>query len=97
MAWIFIPMTFEYETEHFRFNSWRLFTILCALPSLSVSFALIFLPESPRYLLTQGNEEGALGVFRYIYKINTGKSPSAFPVRKSLSDQIWVSFVISVE
>jgi len=93
MAWIFIPMTFEYETEHFRFNSWRLFTILCALPSLSVSFALIFLPESPRYLLTQGNEEGALGVFRYIYKINTGKSPSAFPFTNLVLDDDMVDSV----
>ena len=81
MAWLVIPLTFEYQSVHFRFNSWRLFTILCALPSLSVAAALLFLPESPRYLLTQGQEEGALGILRHIFKLNTGKSPNAFPVR----------------
>jgi len=93
MAWLVIPLTFEYQSVHFRFNSWRLFTILCALPSLSVAAALLFLPESPRYLLTQGQEEGALGILRHIFKLNTGKSPNAFPFTNLVLDDDMVNTV----
>jgi len=86
LAWIIIPLTFEYQSDYFRFNSWRLFTLLCALPSLSVSIALMFLPESPRFLLSQGNEEGALEVFRHIYRLNTGKLSHTFPFTNLVMD-----------
>ena len=86
LAWAVIPQTFEYGSENFHFNSWRLFTVLCGVPSLSVAISMIFLPESPRYLLTRGDEEGALEVFRRIYTSNTGLPASQYPVI-SLSNQ----------
>ncbi|KAK4008982.1 synaptic vesicle glycoprotein 2C isoform X1 [Daphnia magna] len=79
LAWAIIPLTFEYESANFQFNSWRLFTLLCGIPSLSVAITLIFFPESPRYLLSQGDEEGALEVFRRIYASNTGRPVSQYP------------------
>ncbi len=48
LAWAVIPLTFQFESESIRFNSWRLFTILSGLPSLSVAIILLFFPESPR-------------------------------------------------
>ena len=56
--------------------------MLCGLPSLTTTIALLFFPESPRYLLSQGDEEGALEVFRHIFKVNTGKPKQFYPVRK---------------
>lgn len=86
LAWIVIPMTFEYQTESFRFNSWRLFTMLCGLPSLTTTIALLFFPESPRYLLSQGDEEGALEVFRHIFKVNTGQPKQLYPFSNLVLD-----------
>ena len=80
LAWAVIPLTFHYESANFEFNSWRLFTALCGIPSLTVAITLIFFPESPRYLLTKGDEEGALEVFRRIFTSNTGRPASQYPV-----------------
>lgn len=87
LAWAVIPQTFEYGSENFHFNSWRLFTVLCGVPSLSVAISMIFLPESPRYLLTRGDEEGALEVFRRIYTSNTGLPASQYPFKNFVLDE----------
>jgi MFS transporter, VNT family, synaptic vesicle glycoprotein 2 len=42
---------------------------------------LIFvIPESPKFTFSQGYEQKTLEIFRKIYRMNTGKSDSSFPV-----------------
>ena len=81
LAWAILPLNFEYVSPNFRFNSWRLYTVVCGIPSLVTAVALLFLPESPRYLLSQGREHDALQVFRKIFSINTGQPEFMYPVR----------------
>ena len=80
LAWGILPLTFEYDSSNFRFNSWRMFTVVCEIPSLLTAVALLFLPESPRYLLSQGEEQAALEVLRRVFSVNTGQPESMFPV-----------------
>ena len=35
----------------FQFHSWRVFVLVCFLPSVVALAGLVFMPESPRYLL----------------------------------------------
>ena len=58
--------------------------MVCGIPSLVTAAALLFLPESPRYLLSQGQEQEALQVLRRIFSVNTGQPESLFPVGLSL-------------
>ncbi|CAG5099180.1 Oidioi.mRNA.OKI2018_I69.XSR.g16322.t1.cds [Oikopleura dioica] len=56
MAWEIIPNTgwgFAYGSEY-QFHAWRVFVVVCALPSVISATALTFLPESPRWLLRSG-------------------------------------------
>jgi len=93
VAWIVLPLTYEYVSSNFRFNSWRLFTVLCGIPSLLSAVAVTFLPESPRYLLSQGDEEGALKVLRRVFKANTGQPVHMFPFDNLVLDDSDSDFV----
>jgi MFS family permease len=69
-------------------NSWRVFVILCAIPSLiSTILGLIYVPESPRWLLAQGRHDEAVSILRTAAICN-GKNPDLlFPVGTQVIDE----------
>ena len=52
----------ENEKEHF--SRWREFLLICCIPSFLALFGLLFMPESPRYLLEAGREVEAMLVYQ---------------------------------
>jgi len=88
LAWLIIPHHLGVEGDGFKFNSWRIFVVLSAIPCLLVSFSLLFLPESPKFLLAKGRQGEALQVLRKIYKLNTGHSEMSYPVNQLQTDEI---------
>uniref|UniRef100_A0A1L8DEM5 Putative transporter major facilitator superfamily n=2 Tax=Nyssomyia neivai TaxID=330878 RepID=A0A1L8DEM5_9DIPT len=86
LAWLIIPSTIGLYTPYFVYNSWRIFLLVCSLPSFLVAALLLYLPESPKFLLSQGRNEEALAIFRGIYVTNTGKSKDLYPVKELLID-----------
>ncbi|CAB0006999.1 unnamed protein product [Nesidiocoris tenuis] len=80
LAWLIIPSMHSFRLPGFIFNSWRLFLMICSVPSFIVAVLLYFLPESPKFLLSQGRTEDAMAVFRHIYAKNTGNPPESYPV-----------------
>jgi VNT family MFS transporter (synaptic vesicle glycoprotein 2) len=88
LAWLIIPSGIGYESEAFVYNSWRIFLLICAIPSFLVGALLFFLPESPKFLLTSGQSEKAINIFKKIYHINTGNDPNDYPVKHLILDDI---------
>lgn len=86
LAWLIIPSGIGFESTEFVYNSWRIFLLLCAVPSFIVAILLMYLPESPKFLLSCGRFEEALAIFRGIYVTNTGNDPSMYPVKELLID-----------
>lgn len=72
LAWFVIPKKWS------RFESWRVFVVLCSVPSLSSALVFkLFMPESPRFLMETGQEKEAASVFQLMFKLNTwGKGKS---------------------
>ncbi|GBP07641.1 Synaptic vesicle glycoprotein 2B [Eumeta japonica] len=86
LAWIIIPSGIGGETGGFVYNSWRIFLLVMSLPSFLVALLLFLLPESPKFLISQGRHEDALEVFKGIYVMNTGRSREMYPVKQLLVD-----------
>jgi len=59
LAWAVIPTL-----------GWRVFLVLCAIPTLITAFLRPLIPESPRWLLLKGREQEAREVCRHIAETN---------------------------
>lgn len=62
------------------FSSWRLFVLVCGLPSLFSICLLCCLPETPKYLIARNKFEHAKAVFRRVFVHNTGRDADEYPV-----------------
>ncbi|XP_042609454.1 synaptic vesicle glycoprotein 2B isoform X1 [Cyprinus carpio] len=81
VAWLVIPRT--YLIAHWGwldFQSWRLFVVLCSVPSLSSALVFrLLMPESPKFLMEAGRETEALLVFQKMFKLNNRCATKPFP------------------
>ncbi|RXN38689.1 synaptic vesicle glyco 2B-like protein [Labeo rohita] len=71
-AWGIIPhygWGFSMGTE-FQFHSWRVFVLVCFLPSVAALAGLVFMPESPRFLLETARHDEAWMILRQVHDTN---------------------------
>ncbi|KAM7397076.1 hypothetical protein PAMP_020073 [Pampus punctatissimus] len=81
LAWLVIPTSWaHFSVGRLHFQSWRVFVVLCSVPSLTsaVLFKLL-MPESPKFLMEAGREEEAIHVFRLMFELNMWKKGKALP------------------
>uniref|UniRef100_UPI00398F7C3A synaptic vesicle glycoprotein 2C n=1 Tax=Pristiophorus japonicus TaxID=55135 RepID=UPI00398F7C3A len=84
LAWLVIPRTsLAFQLGYVHFQSWRLFVMLCSIPSLTSALVYaVGMPESPKYLMEAGREEDALRVFQRMFYWNHRGSARSFSVRR---------------
>lgn len=76
LAWAVIPHPeLGYFSEKFTYNSWRIFVAICTIPSLTSAAMFAFMPESPKFFLTMGQERKALDSLRTINRVNGRSGP----------------------
>ncbi|XP_034542119.1 synaptic vesicle glycoprotein 2C [Notolabrus celidotus] len=81
LAWLVIPRDWKYILGPWAFQSWRLFVVLCSVPSLtSALFFALLLPESPKFLMEAGREKEALRVFKKMFTLNMRGKEKDFTV-----------------
>lgn len=55
-----------------EFSPWRVFILLNTIPSWIACAGLMFLPESPKFLLSLGKSSASLNTLKKIYLLNNG-------------------------
>ncbi|XP_024136763.1 synaptic vesicle glycoprotein 2B [Oryzias melastigma] len=71
-AWGIIPRYgwgFSMGTE-FQFHSWRVFVLVAVLPAVASLIGLLFMPESPRFLLENAKHDEAWMILKRIHDTN---------------------------
>ncbi|XP_077993667.1 synaptic vesicle glycoprotein 2C-like [Glandiceps talaboti] len=74
IGWAIIPRTdimFVLPPD-FEVHSWRVFVMLGSVPCLVAIVILLFMEESPRFLLEVGRHDEAMEILRKVYRINHG-------------------------
>lgn len=81
IAWAVINEDWYFEVPilEITYKPWRLFLILCSLPELIVAVFLLFLPESPKFVLGGGDKTKAYQILRTVHRWNNGKKTSFAP------------------
>lgn len=76
IAVVVINQNWQFDIPYIAitFKPWRAFIIVCALPGLFSSIILMFLPESPKFVLGQGDKAGAYEILQKMYRINKGRN-----------------------
>lgn len=76
IAWLVINQDWQLYIPliDLTYKPWRLFLVVCSLPGLLAFFILIFLPESPKFVLGQGDKHGAYEILEKMNRVNNGKS-----------------------
>lgn len=83
LAWLIINKEWEFYIPILDtlYKPWRLYLIACGLPSLFASLSLLAIPESPKYVLRQGNQKEAIAILQKVYSWNTGKKRDTLIVK----------------
>ncbi|XP_035520727.1 synaptic vesicle glycoprotein 2C [Morone saxatilis] len=81
LAWLVIPRTWaRFSLGSLNFQSWRLFVVLCSVPSLTSALLFrLLMPESPRFLMEAAREKEAIHVFRLMFELNMWGKGKEFP------------------
>lgn len=75
-AWAVINQDWQLQIPFIdlTYKPWRLFIVTCAAPGLLSAIALLFLPESPKFVLAQGNKISAYNILQKMNRWNNGKN-----------------------
>jgi len=82
IAYGIFSMRWEFPVLWVKFTPWRLFVIVSSLPCLLGGLAMLWFPESPRFLASRGRHDEALEVLGRIWSYASKRPPSEYPVRK---------------
>ncbi|CAL8296034.1 unnamed protein product [Boreogadus saida] len=82
LAWWVIPASWaHFQLGPLTMQSWRVFVVLCSVPSLSSALLFsLMMPESPKFLMEAGRKKEALHVFRVMFSVNHWRSSKTFPM-----------------
>lgn len=74
-AWAVINQDWQFEIPYIdlTYKPWRLFIAVCGVPGFLGALAFIILPESPKFVLSQGNKTATYQTLKKMNRWNNGK------------------------
>lgn len=84
LGFIILPLHMNVDVFGKSYNSWRIYLLICSIPSILGIVTASMLPESPKYLMQIGRNDLALRLFRRMYCMNTRRPADTFPIKALL-------------
>lgn len=74
IAWAVINEDWQFYIPYLdiTYKPWRFFLIACSLPGFIAAIALLFMPESPKFVLGTGDQKGAIKILEKMNHWNNG-------------------------
>lgn len=76
VAYIVINQDWHFDVPliDVMYKPWRLFLVLCSFPAVTSFVIFMFLPESPKFVLSQGKPAEAYQILQKMNRVNNGKN-----------------------
>ncbi|XP_016840772.1 synaptic vesicle glycoprotein 2A isoform X2 [Nasonia vitripennis] len=89
LASVFILRThwLNFTIFNYFYETWRVYVLICTIPSIMGAIMVCLMPKSPKYLLTQGESKEALRVLKTMYSMNFFESASSFKIKTLVARQ----------
>lgn len=81
IAWLIIPQLWSVSVGTINFDSWRIFLAICTIPAFTSGLFFFLMPESPRFLLSVGQDKQALKILKKIFRMNNPRRNVQFDFR----------------
>ncbi|KAI5635153.1 major facilitator superfamily domain-containing protein [Phthorimaea operculella] len=81
IAWAIIPGQWSFSFLGVQVKPWRTYIWVFSACGLIGAIMLIFLPESPSYVIAHQGERAAMPILAKMYRYNHLKTPNIFPVK----------------
>ncbi|CAH1398436.1 unnamed protein product [Nezara viridula] len=87
LAWLVLPLDIKFSIFGIiTFTSWRLYLIIISIPMFISVVCFWKIPETPKFLLNQGDAEKTLEILKMIYAVNNKKKKEDYPVLNVILD-----------
>ncbi|KAM7361962.1 uncharacterized protein ACRADG_012823 [Cochliomyia hominivorax] len=86
IASLILPHRFTFNIYSYKFYTWHVFITVTAIFPLLGSLLHALLPESPKFLMSQGRNKEALECLRSVYAINNRRPKSDYPISNLLDE-----------
>lgn len=74
LAWCIINQDWQFEVPFIvTYKPWRLFLAMCSVPEILSFLIITFLPESPKFVLSQGKPDEAYKILQKMNRLNNGR------------------------
>lgn len=89
VAWVVIDQDwiFDFPSIGFTYKPWRLFIVGCSIPSLISFIILCILPESPKFVLSQGNQAETIEILKMMHRWNCRKRDGLANIHEVYDEQ----------
>lgn len=88
ISWLVINQEWEFYIPviDIVFKPWRMFMVVCGLPSLLCFLALLKIPESPKFVLSQGKQDETIAILQRIHRINNGNDSAPLQISSIIEE-----------
>ncbi|KAL7023272.1 hypothetical protein ACKWTF_012542 [Chironomus riparius] len=90
LAWLIIPnsiFNIKLIGNHYELHTFQTFLVVCSLPSIISGLAVMCLPESPKFLMSRGNNSDAMKIFIKIHRMNNGND-AVYPIKNLINERM---------
>lgn len=89
IAWICINQEWQFYIPVIDvvYKPWRMYLVVCGIPSLICAISIFYMPESPKFILAQGKQKETIEILQWVYKFNNPRAKEPLMIASIIEEK----------